>query len=38
LDPLATNLADTNGFFQFTDTPSTNRQRFYRVLGQWVGG
>jgi len=29
--PLATNVPDTNGFWQFSDTISNNPQRFYRL-------
>ena len=30
--PIATNLADTNGVFQFTDPGATNNiQQFYRI-------
>ena len=29
--PVATNVADTNGVFNFTDPGATNRQQFYRV-------
>jgi subtilase family serine protease len=29
--PLATNIPDTNGFWQFSDTITNNPQRFYRL-------
>ena len=29
--PLATNVPDTNGFWQFSDTITNNPQRFYRL-------
>jgi subtilase family serine protease len=29
--PLATNVPDTNGFWQFSDTITNNSQRFYRL-------
>jgi hypothetical protein len=33
--PLATNTADTNGAFSFSDASATNYpQKYYRVLGQ----
>jgi len=29
--PLATNVPDTNGFWQFSDTITNNPRRFYRL-------